>query len=735
MVPEMAKRDPPLRLDDRFTHVVVAGETLVLVGDDDTFLLEGVPARDVLGRVDGRSTAVEIARALEERHRPEIVHYVLLRLERAGVLREVGSEHADAGPTEAPGPTTELAHRLRNAWEARGTSPFVRIPPTDAGVDPELVLTDDYLHAGLAEMASSEDGRPLLLTCLGSRRVWIGPRVLPGVTACVSCLQERLRMNLAARGLVHARGVDVGEAFEVRRMPSEVPEAAFQRLARVLSEPGSVGSPHDLLRVEPLGEGEPSAAHRVFRLPHCPACGEPGLAPPGPAVRLRPRPRAGRSGGGYRTIGAEATLARFSPLISPLTGVVRRVQKVPVEGCDLVHVYTASHASHHGVANLRAVKDDRRDHSGGKGMTDVDARTSALCEALERFSAVHRGTEPVRLARLSELGGSALHPNALMHFSRAQLEGREEWNARQAGGFQRVPDPYEDEPIAWSPARSLVSGEVRWLPSAHLYHGYKGEGSRFCRGDSNGLAGGNCVEEAVLQGFLELVERDAVALWWYNRARLAGVDLASAADPRVGRILGFYNGLDRTVWALDLTTDLGIPCFAALSAKEGAEREDLVFGFGAHLDPHIALARALTELNQMLPTVLRTPEERRRHLLPEFEDAIRWWDSATREGHPYLLASSSDARSLEGFDAPDHQDLRDAVLDCVSRAAAAGCDVLVHDLTRPDVGLAVVRVVVPGLRHFWRRLGPGRLYDVPPRVGWVATAPSEAEMNPVSMFV
>jgi ribosomal protein S12 methylthiotransferase accessory factor len=71
----------------------------------------------------------------------------------------------------------------------------------------------------------------------------------------------------------------------------------------------------------------------------------------------------------------------------------------------------------------------------------------------------------------------------------------------------------------------------------------------------------------------------------------------------------------------------------------------------------------------------------------------------------------------------------------VKRAHAAGCDVLAYDLTRPDVGFPVVKVIVPGLRHFWRRLGPGRLYDVPVQLGWVDRAKAEDGMNPASMFV
>jgi ribosomal protein S12 methylthiotransferase accessory factor len=62
-------------------------------------------------------------------------------------------------------------------------------------------------------------------------------------------------------------------------------------------------------------------------------------------------------------------------------------------------------------------------------------------------------------------------------------------------------------------------------------------------------------------------------------------------------------------------------------------------------------------------------------------------------------------------------------------------ELLVLDQTRPDIGLPVVKVIVPGLRHFWARFAPGRLYDIPVELGWIPRRLSEAELNPVAMFL
>lgn len=62
-------------------------------------------------------------------------------------------------------------------------------------------------------------------------------------------------------------------------------------------------------------------------------------------------------------------------------------------------------------------------------------------------------------------------------------------------------------------------------------------------------------------------------------------------------------------------------------------------------------------------------------------------------------------------------------------------EVLVLDQTRPDVGMPVVKVIVPGLRHFWARFGLGRLYDVPVQMSWLPRALREEELNPIPMFL
>lgn len=65
----------------------------------------------------------------------------------------------------------------------------------------------------------------------------------------------------------------------------------------------------------------------------------------------------------------------------------------------------------------------------------------------------------------------------------------------------------------------------------------------------------------------------------------------------------------------------------------------------------------------------------------------------------------------------------------------AGLDVLAMDSSWPGLDFACARVVVPGLRHFWARFAPGRLYDIPVQLGWQRQATTEADLNPIPFLL
>ena len=462
--------------------------------------------------------------------------------------------------------------------------------------------------------------------------------------------------------------------------------------------------------------------HPVSRQPQCPVCGDPDLSRKRAAepIVLEPRRKRFTEDGGYRSLEPERTFARFEHLVSPITGVVSSVGPIEGRHHPLRPVHGSSFFLCPPTDEPPAFADFSRP-SMGKGRTAAQSRAGALCEAIERHSAVFRGDEPRVHSTLSDLGPEAVDPRALLHFSETQYREREQRNQGTRELRQQIPLPFDESvPIEWTPVWSLTRGERRHLPTSYCYlHVPVPPEERFCELNPNGHAAGNCLEEAILQGFFELAERDAIGIYWYNRLRRPAVDLASFEEPYFLDLTAHYRTLGYRVWVLDLTTDLEIPAFVALAHDATTDRWSM--GLGCHTEARLGVQRALTELNQVFD--------------PKSTRHAPWSEKPMTETAFLFPDDGVPARVRGDYPYVRRGDLRADVTDCVARAARLGMETLVLDQTRLDVGLNVVKVTVPGLRHMWPRLGPGRLYEVPVRLGWRSEPLDEAALNPVPLYL
>lgn len=378
-----------------------------------------------------------------------------------------------------------------------------------------------------------------------------------------------------------------------------------------------------------------------------------------------------------------------------------------------------------------------REIYSGRGLTKRQAVVSCLGEAAERISGRWRGDEAFVRERFTALGPVALHPHALLNFSERQYAGREAWNATHPGRHE-VPPPFaEDTEIAWVEARGLSSGSARLLPAAAVYFDLPETLGAVCTANSNGCASGTSFEDAVARGFLELVERDAVAIWWYGRVPRPGVGLASLAEPGLAEIAAYQTEQGRHFHILDLTHDLSVPVFAAVSLDRGGGR--IVFGFGAAWAPETAALSAATEMQQLYLSALLNEQTGRdvpdEELPPETLAFRRWLARAKAAEEPYLMPADAAPSRRVRFSHDLPQDADSALQRIAEICARKTLEPLVVDLTRTDIGVPTARVIVPGLRHFWARFGPGRLYDVPVALGWRTEPCAEEALNPTPMFV
>ncbi len=601
-----------------------------------------------------------------------------------------------------------------------------------------LVLCEDYLDPRLDAVNTRQlaRARPWLLAKPSGADAWIGPLFQPGAGPCWACLARRLEGNRDGAYLMR-RVLGAGAYAAVPQTALPASRAAALQLAVLQVVKWLAGAREegqqtiyvlDTLTLQ-------GRHHAVHPRPQCAACGDPGMVP---AQVSRPPVLVARAiadpvGNGQRVLAPEQVLARYGHLIDPVTGIVAELRRDP-RGPDFLHSYLSGRNRAMTTSTVAGIKAGLRYHSGGKGATEIEARAGALCEAVERYCATRQGDEPAVRDSFLGLGAQAVHPGSCLLFDRRQFADRARWNAVCAP-FHRVPKPFdESEVMDWTPAWSLLTREQRLLPTAMLYFSPgPGPQQESVPADSNGNAAGSSLEDAVLHGFLELVERDAVALWWYNRTSQPGVCLPSFGDAWIDRLPGLYRTLGREIWVLDVTSDLGIPVMAAVSRRTDKAAEDIMFGFGAHFDPRIAVRRALTELGQLLPAAASARADGSGYGLQD-PHLASWWTHATVGNQPYLSPQAgAPARTAAdyGYVPRGHLDL-----DGICAAARlAGLDILVLDQTRPDITMPVVKVVVPGLRHFWPRFAPGRLFDVPVGLGRLTRPTNYSDLNPIPLYV
>jgi ribosomal protein S12 methylthiotransferase accessory factor len=732
---------------------VVPGEGVFLLSERGQTVLQGRFYELVAPCLDGRPVE-EVAAGLRGLISRAQFYYTLGRLQEKGYLAEsydgVPSREAalySLQGVDAPTAARRLAQTPLTLRAAGGVNlaPFrallksLHVRFTDDG-EWTVIVTDSYLRGDLeaCNRDALRTGLPWLLVRAGGSQVWLGPLFRPGHTGCWACLAERLRSNSPVAGYLEERRGNTGAALVD---PCQTPATlqAGWGLAATAVTSWLVGA--DLSRLDgrvqtlDLLTGQ-AQSHTLVRHPSCPACGEPGtgdrqIAP----MILRSCKKTFTQDGGHRAASPQETLDRFGHHVSPITGAVSVLDKDGSDGDGVLHVYQSGNNVARRPKSWAHLRSDLRGLTSGKGATELQAKASALCEGLERYSAVYRGDEPRHRARFVDLGESAVHPATCLLFSERQYREREARNAHRPA-HDEIPLPFDPEAeIDWSPLWSLRAKAVRWLPTMLCYFQAPRIGSQtFCWSDSNGNAAGNTREEAILQGFLELVERDSVALWWYNRVRRPAVDLDSFAEPYFPALRALLARRHRDLWALDVTSDLGVPAFAAVSRRTDGGMEQIMLGFGAHFDARLALLRAVTEMVQIHSRLLDAPPDR----LPEYLTApqtIDWLRAAAVDNQPYLRPLEGPPRAASCYPPCETDDLLDDVLACQALVERHGMEMLVLDQTRPEIGLPVVKVVVPGLRHFWARFAPGRLYEVPVRLGWLAQAVPEERLNSIPMFL
>ena len=303
--------------------------------------------------------------------------------------------------------------------------------------DLTVTLVSDYLEARLAELNRrhlSDRTRWLLVQPSGIFPL-VGPVFSPGKTeqgsgqearACWTCLAERMNRNREVKAFLDRKQARRVAASPLARDPfgQSAIDLASTEIAKAIATGFRTDLNDHIVSLDLLGST--IARHYVAARPQCPACGRKALRDPrrAPApVELGGGGKLVMTSGGYRSVSSRATVARFRKHVSPLTGVVSRLERIDAD----LPMNTNYFATHNFSARPETVDELKAGLSGGsfgKGATAEQGEASGLMEAIERYSGIFQGDEIRARRRFTDFApGDAISPNDVLLYSDAQARG------------------------------------------------------------------------------------------------------------------------------------------------------------------------------------------------------------------------------------------------------------------------------------------------------------------------
>lgn len=360
----------------------------------------------------------------------------------------------------------------------------------------------------------------------------------------------------------------------------------------------------------------------------------------------------------HRALHPEETLFRIESKL-PLTGITRVADITNLDRIGIPVFTSIRPTSEFGAITVY----------NGKGATPVEAKVSAMMEGIERFSAEVKDRKLI-ISRFSDLKKKALNPKELILPPRSDPESESSW----VMGY----DIMNNEEI-------LVPANAVFFPISPKY-------KWFFRPNTNGLASGNKIEEAIFHGLTEVIERDAWSL--VEASHIPPPNIQNIGDGLIGELLNKFSKAMVAVYLKDITTDIGIPTCAA--ASDDIKLKDptlLMSGAGAHTNANVAILRALTEVAQSRLTQIHGAREdtinARFYKQAGYEKIKKynknWFDTSR----------TKDYGKMKSYDTDDFLDDIKYILSRLKEASIKR--VIVVDLTREEIEIPVVRVIVPGL--------------------------------------
>lgn len=430
------------------------------------------------------------------------------------------------------------------------------------------------------------------------------------------------------------------------------------------------------------------------------------------------------------TVERQPLRERARSLVSPY-GLVSQVHPLHANEADPpfhVHLGRTGHSIHEGQITFEG--DIGNTDGAGSGSDSTTAEFIAVMESLERYSSAMWDARSFLLESENNLQERLVSPNQFPRCSTAELD---------SGHVLRRYDP--GVPIRWVRGWSLTSGHQVWVPAiaVYLHLPYLNDSERFIRSVSTGCAVHESMRKAVLNGLLEVVERDAIALTWLHELPLPRIAASEAGEfpPEALASWKSYRDYGIETHLFDATTDFGIPVIFALQISDQDDDIAQLVGAASALEPAEALTKVFREMAS-IRIALRAflAQSTSIKIYPDVANvtggAALMGQRAYRDAFSFLLNSE---RETSPSRMPNLLELNDDPLrEMIIRIRLAGAEVIAVDITTDEarsVGARVVKVLVPeavplSFVHRERYLDTPRLISAPNSMGYlVDTAPTD----------
>lgn len=317
----------------------------------------------------------------------------------------------------------------------------------------------------------------------------------------------------------------------------------------------------------------------------------------------------------------------------------------------------------------------------GKGATKNQAKASAMMEAFERYSAEQQKIDnenKLQTGVFSQMD-RCINPEDLI--------------------LPALTFPVQKTTLDWVMAEDAADEKQYMVPANAVYHPFHPlEGVSLFKSSTNGLASGNVLEEAIFHGITEVVERDAWSIFEAKKDPKPEINCEEVENPLIQGILHKFKKAGVQVKLVDLTADIKITTVAAVSDDPVLKDPALLtLGVGTHLDPEVAVIRAITEVAQSRATQIHgTREDTTRAIFMRKAGYERM-----KKINKHWFGTSAKIIPLSQLKDKSGSSFKEDIETCINLINKNHVKkVLYVDLTRKEIDVPVVRVIIPGMEVY-----------------------------------